>query len=76
MNESTKIKFPEWVNEAIRSGEEIKPSLLERLPLVDQAMELAKLMQQTNTTQEIGSVLSCAGECFKQFSTPIYIVKN
>ncbi len=59
---------------ANETGKIPKAFLPERLPLVDQAIELAKLMMETDSKQEVGALLSCAAQCYRQFSTPFYIV--
>lgn len=74
--EKSYYPFPEWLNHALKNGETVEGFLPQRLPLVDQALELAKLMGATNTPAEIGELLSCAAKCFKQFSTPVYIIKD
>lgn len=68
--------FPESLYRAIQSGEKVEAFLPQRLPLVDQALELASLMKDICPKDEYSSLLSCAAKCFKQFSTPVYIVKD
>jgi len=64
------------LNQVLQNGQQITQFLPERIAVVDQAMELARLMKETNSMKEIGEVLTCAAETFKKFSTPIYIVKT
>lgn len=74
MNKSKNNQFPTWLNHAIQNSEKVEIFQPQRIPLVDQAIELANLMKETNSRQEVGELLSCAAKCYKQFSTPVYIV--
>lgn len=47
-----------------------------RLPAIDQAMELAKMMTSYNTPEEIGAVLLAAAKVYQSWGTPVYIVKH
>lgn len=76
MSESSNIQNFGWLNQAVKNGEKVELFLPQRLPLVDQALELAKLMKETNSRQEVGELLSCAAKCFNQFSMPVYIIKD
>lgn len=78
MNEQkTCYPFPEWLHRAVQNGETVEPFLPQRLPLVDQALELAKLMKEINAPKEvIEELLTVAVKAYRQFSTPVYIVKD
>jgi len=56
--------------------ESIEQVLPPRLPLVDQCLDLARLMEKTNPPNEIARVLSVAGDCLRMYSQPVFVVKE
>lgn len=54
----------------------VKQLSVNRIPLVDQCIELANLMDEFNTKKERAEVLSVAAECLKLYQTPIFIIKK
>lgn len=76
MKNSESLNYPTWLNEALKNGQSVSQFKPERLPFVDQAIELAKLMSNTNTPSEIGAVLSVAAKCMEMYGTPVYIIKD
>lgn len=70
------MKNWEPLQNAIQSGEKIEQHPPARLPVVDQALELANLMSTYNAPNEISGVLGVAAKVFQQYSMPVYIIKG
>lgn len=56
--------------------ESVEQVLPPRLPLVDQCLDLARLMKDINSKEEYARVLSVAGDCLKMYSQPVFGVKE
>jgi hypothetical protein len=78
MNEQKSVPDQEtWLRNVIQNGGKVEAFLPQRIPLVDQALELAKLMKEINAPNEvIEELLKVASQAYRQFSTPVYIIKD
>jgi hypothetical protein len=56
--------------------ESIEQVLPPRLPLVDQCLDLARLMKDVNSKEEYARVLNIAGDCLRMYSQPVFVVKE
>lgn len=60
----------------VRREEIVEFPLPQRLPLLDQIMELADKMKDTHSPKEIGEILSKGADLVKYYNCPIFIVKK